>query len=83
MRRIILDTNVIITDPSSGSFVAPDTKFIVPEAVASEVLTTATGATYSSLVGEMVKSGNTLNAELAAHRSSVNHYSVAFGAVVT
>jgi rRNA maturation endonuclease Nob1 len=71
MRRIILDSGVIITDPSSGSFIAPDTKFIVPEPVANDLLRTAPGATYSSLVGEMVKSGNTVVASASTTPSSV------------
>jgi hypothetical protein len=61
MRRIILDTNVILTNPSTGSFASPDNMFVVPVTVASELLAGPTGvsSSYSSLLGQMVNSGNT------------------------
>lgn len=59
MRRIVLDTNAIITDPSSGSFAAPDTTFVIPAPVVSELLAGPARAStsYSSLLGQMVNSG--------------------------
>lgn len=59
MRRIVLGTNAIIAQPSTGSFSAPDTQFVLPTSVVGELLDSPTkvSSSYSSLLNQMVDSG--------------------------